>query len=302
MFKLLVTGANGLLGSHISADVKLTRNDCDLLNFDETKKIFQEIQPTHVIHTAALVGGIVGNLNHMAWFFQDNMRMSLNVLEACRLAGVTKVISALSTCIYSTEIEQPHKECDIHNAPPFESHFAYAYAKRMIDIQNRAYEKQYNLKYTGAVLPNLYGPGDNFDLVNGHLTPSLLLKAYEAKLYNKPLIVWGTGIARRELVYIEDVANILQNLIHNYDEVEPINISPGVDYSLSDIVNAIVKILDHDIEIIYDTTKPDGQLTKRTDNTKMNKYLPNFKFTPLEIGLTKTIKWIESNYPNLRGL
>jgi GDP-L-fucose synthase len=325
MMKTLLTGAGGLVGSTIPADIQVmgrkppfpeykekSRRWCDLTNFRDTHNLFQETLPTHVIHTAAKVGGLGANLSQMGEFFYDNMLINLNVLEAARRANVTKVISFMSTCIFPDDVEYPITEDMLHNGEPHSSNFGYAYAKRMVDVQSRAYNEQYGVqalgdrmkfgtKYISVIPTNIYGPNDNFELENSHVVPAMIHKCYIAKRDRTPLVVWGSGKPLREFIYSEDVGRITQYLLENYEGFDPLILSTNEEHSIRDLVIAVADALDFQGPIIYDDNKPDGQYKKTTSNERLQRVLPlDFEFTPFREGIKKTVEWFVENYENCR--
>ena len=301
MNKLLVTGGTGLVGSTITADIKLSSKDVNLLNFTETlHQCFQIHRPDNIIHCAARVGGLGGNMNYKGEFFYDNVLMNINVLEAARRINVKKLVSFLSTCVFPDDVEYPLTEEKIHLGEPHSSNYPYAYSKRMLDIQSRAYREQYEVNYVSIIPTNVYGPRDNFDLKNGHVMPMLMHKCYLAKLNKTDLNVWGTGNALREFIYSEDVGKLTEWALHNYEEVEPIIFSPSEEIPISYMVDLIVENMNFKGNVIYDTDKPEGQFRKPSDNSKLRSYLPDFKFTPIEVGMKKTVEWFIENYEKAR--
>ena len=213
---LMVTGGSGLVGSAINADVKLSTRDVDLKSWHETISLFELLRPEKVIHCAARVGGLGGNMNHKGEFFYENIMINTNVLEACRQIGVKKVVSFLSTCVFPDDVEYPLTEKKIHLGEPHSSNYPYAYAKRMAEVQSRAYNEQYGTNYVCVIPTNIYGPNDNFSIDNGHVLPSLLHKCYLAKQNNTDLKVWGSGKPLREFIYSEDVAELAEWALDNY--------------------------------------------------------------------------------------
>ena len=310
MGRLLVTGQNGLVGSQFKGDlIALTSKVCDLrdpkavddvFSFYTDKNIQKEYAVDSVIHCAAKVGGLGGNMNYKGEFFYDNIMINTNVIETCRKYDVKKLVVFLSTCIFPDNIDYPLTESKIHLGPPHSSNDAYAYAKRMAEIQVRSYREQYGLNYTCVIPTNIYGPNDNFNLENGHVIPSLIHKCYLAKENNTPFIIWGSGKPLREFIYSEDVAELTKWILDNYDEPEPIILSTSEEISIKDVVNLIVKHMGFDGEVIFDLSKPDGQFRKPSDNSKLKKYLPDYKFTSFEDGIKKTIDWFKNNYPNVK--
>jgi GDP-L-fucose synthase len=299
MKKLLVTGGNGLVGSSIISDIKIGK-EYDLRNFDETNKIFEFHKPTHVIHCAGKVGGLGSNMNNKGRFFYDNIMINTNVIESSRKFGVTNLIAFLSTCIFPDKIDYPLTESKIHLGPPHSSNDAYAYAKRMSDIQIRAYREEYGVKYTSVIPTNIYGPNDNFSLTNGHVTPMLIHKLYLAQRDKTDFIVWGSGKPLREFIYSKDIAKLSEWAIDNYDEPEPIIFTNSNEISIMDLVDLLVKEFNFKGNVKFDSTKPDGQFRKPSDNSKLKSYLPDFNFTPIEVGIKETVNWFIENYEKSR--
>lgn len=305
MRRTVVTGANGLVGYAIRQKnlpdfVYLTREDVDLTDFEATKSRFIDLMPENVIHLAAQVGGIGGNMIHSGEYFRNNIMININVLEAARLCGVKKLISFMSTCVFPDDCQYPLNEKDIHHGPPHSSNFGYAYAKRMLEVQSAAYRKEWGCDYIVAIPTNVYGPNDNFSLEDGHVVSSLIHKCYLAMKNNTDLVVWGSGKPLREMVYSKDIAKLVIWALENYNEESPIILSHGIETSIMDIINVIVRKIRFEGKVVFDTTKPDGQFRKPSDTTKLKKYLPNFEFTSMEKGIEETIKWFVSCYPKIR--
>ena len=299
MRKLLVTGGNGLVGSSINSDVKIGK-EYDLRNIEETNKMFENHKPTHVIHCAGKVGGLSANMNYKGEFFYDNIMINTNVIESARKNNVKKLVSFLSTCIFPDNIEYPITEMKIHLGKPHSSNYPYAYAKRMADIQIRAYREQYGLEYVSVIPTNIYGPNDNFSLESGHVIPMLLHKMYVAQRDNTDFVVWGSGTPLREFIYSKDIAKLSEWALDNYNESEPIIFSNSSEISIKDLVDLLVKEFNFKGKVIFDKTKPDGQFRKPSDNSKLKSYLPDFNFTPIEVGIKETVKWFVENYEKTR--
>ena len=310
---LMVTGANGLVGSTIRADVKvygrippsrnyreLGKRWADLTDWGNTYDLFMETKPTQVIHCAGRVGGVWANMNHLGEFFHESMAINLNVLEAARKTGVKKVVSFLSTCVYPDQVEYPLTEDKIHQGEPHSSNFAYAYAKRMLEVQSRAYNKQYGLNYVCVVPTNIYGPRDNFNLESGHVVPSLIHKCYLAKRDNTDLVVWGSGKPLREFIFSKDVGKLTKWALENYEEDLPIIFSNSQEISIRELVETIIEVMEFKGKVVFDDSKPDGQYRKPTDNSKLMSYLPDFEFTPLKEGIKKSVNWFLKNYESCR--
>lgn len=299
MKKILVTGGKGLVGSALHADIKIGR-EFDLVKKEDCDKMLQLHNPTHVIHCAAKVGGLSSNMNFKGEFFYQNIMMNTNIIESCRIHDVKKLVSFLSTCIFPDKIDYPLTESKIHLGPPHSSNDAYAYAKRMADIQIRAYKEQYGLNYTSIIPTNIYGPNDNFSLVHGHVIPMLMHKLYLAQKNKTDFMVWGSGKPLREFIFSEDISKLTGWVVDYYEESEPIIFTNSQEISIMDLVDLLVNEFNFKGKVIFDNTKPDGQYRKPSDNSKLKSYLPNFEFTPIEIGIKKTVDWFIKNYDNAR--
>ncbi|NXV90222.1 FCL synthase, partial [Calonectris borealis] len=211
--RILVTGGTGLVGRAIEKVVAdgegrsdeewifVSSRDADLTNAAETKALFEQHKPTHVIHLAAMVGGLFKNIRYNLDFWRRNIHINDNVLHSAYEMGVQKVVSCLSTCIFPDKTTYPIDESMIHNGPPHSSNFGYSYAKRMIDIQNRGYFEQHGCRFTAVIPTNVFGPHDNFNIEDGHVLPGLIHKVYLAKQTGSALTVWGTGKPRRQFIY-----------------------------------------------------------------------------------------------------
>ena len=281
----------------------INRESYDLTSQNDVEYLFWKERPDCVIHLAAKVGGVEANYKSPASFYYDNIMMNTNVLECSRKRGVKKVISLLSTCVYPDSIDYPLIENNIHKGEPHYTNYAYAYAKRMLDIQSRAYRQQYGCNFITAVPNNLFGEHDNFHLNNSHVIPAIIRKIYEAKLYNTDVTLWGDGKPLREFTYSKDLAKIMLLLIEKYDSSEPINIGNTKEHSIKNVADMIADIMDYNGEIIWDTNKENGQHRKPSDNSRLLKIgWKNEDYTPLYESLTKTCKWFKKNFPNVRGI
>lgn len=298
--EILITGGSGLVGSYFNDNfIKPNSKLFDLRSDTDTFKLFKYYEPKYVIHLAAKVGGLKANSDYIGDFYTDNIKINTNVLEASKQFKVKKVVSLLSTCVYPDKAPYPLTECDIHSGEPHLSNFGYAYAKRMLEVQSRAYRQQYGCNFITAIPNNLYGKRDNFNLENSHVIPAIIRKIWEAKLLNKSSVeFWGDGSPLREFTYAKDIKKILLFLLENYDNKDPINIGNTVEYSIAYIVNLIAKILDYNGEIVWNN-KNNGQLRKPSNNTKLiDLGWKKEYYTDFEEGLTKTCSWFIKNYPD----
>ena len=307
--RILVTGGTGMVGSafrrHESfGAIRVGSRDCDLTDFTETMSLLHEHRPDAVIHLAAKVGGVKGNYDFVGDFFRENMMINTNVLEACRLHKVPKVVSLLSTCIYPDKPSYPLTEDQIHAGEPHFSNFGYAYAKRMIEVQSRAYRQQYNCNFVTAVPNNIFGENDNFDLENSHVVPAIIRKVFEAKKNNSPeVVLWGDGSPLREFTYSHDIADALMYILRNYDDAMPINIGNTYEVSILKMAETIVGIMGYEGELVWDASMPSGQLQKPSSNQRFVSLGWDRSFyTPVISALQTTCAWFEKNYPNVRGI
>jgi len=307
--KILITGGTGMVGSafkNIDTThdlVLIGSSEQDLTDYQSARFAIIEHNPDAIIHLAARVGGVKGNSDYVADFYSDNIRINTNVLLASHSLGVKKVLSLLSTCIYPDKATYPLTEEQIHNGPPHQSNFGYAYAKRMLEVQSRAYRQQCGSNFITAVPNNLFGEHDNFDLENGHVIPSIIRKVYEAKQSGSDIILWGDGTSLREFTYSKDLTKILLFLLERYDRIEPINVGNTNEYSIKDIAMTIADILDYQGNIVWDTSKPKGQMRKPSDNSKLlNMGWNKEEYSDFKTSLEKTCQWFLNNYPNVRGV
>jgi GDP-L-fucose synthase len=296
--KILVLGSDGLVGKNLRDLVNndtenewvfATRLDADLTIFKEVENLFEKVKPTHVINLAAYVGGLYKNMSNGVEFFEKNILINMNVMKAS--IRVKKLLSLMSTCIFPDKIDYPITEEKLHLGPPHTSNEGYSYAKRMIDVLSRTYNKQYGTNYITVIPGNLYGPYDNFNLEDAHVIPALMHKMKNAKLYGEPLIIFGTGKALRQFTHASDLATYLVWMLNNYEDKEPLIVSSEEEYSIFDLVQILKEEFEYDGEIIWDNSRSDGQIKKTISCEKLKKIYPNPVFCNLKDGLKGTIKW-----------
>ena len=264
--------------------------------------LFEKHQPTHVIHLAALVGGLFANMKANCDFYRNNMKMNDNILAISHQFGVEKVVSCLSTCIFPDKTTYPIDETMVHNGPPHSSNFGYSYAKRMIDVQNRAYHEQYGRMFTSIIPCNVFGPHDNFNVQQGHVIPGLINKAYEAKKNNTPFEIWGSGAPLRQFIYSLDLARLTVWVLRDYQEIDPIILATDEqdEVSIKDVAMMILEAFDFKGEVKFLTDKADGQFKKTASNAKLRKYLPGFQFVSTKEAIRETVQWYCDNYQTAR--
>lgn len=300
MGKIIITGGRGLVGRCFDSDRFLRSTSTNFTEKDNVRNYLQLAKADGIIHTAAKVGGVKSNMSFPADFTYQNLMMNTILIEEAKLAGIRKLISFASTCVFPDKSEYPLTPEQIHLGPPHQSNYGYAYAKRMADVQIQAYREQYGVNYFSVIPCNIYGPGDNYDLENGHVIPALIHKFYLAKERNEDVTIWGSGNPLREFIFSKDVAKLVELLYDNYDSGVPVILSTGEEVSIGDMVSMIAEIFEFKGKIIFDKDKPEGQFRKPSDNSIIKGMFPDFKFTPVKEGLRESVEWFISNYPNVR--
>lgn len=316
---IIVTGGTGLVGRAIQAVVKddkkpneawifVGSKDADLTNLNDVKNLFAKHKPTHVIHLAAMVGGLFHNMNNNLSFLRKNMHMNDNILQTSYEYNVKKVISCLSTCIFPDKTTYPIDETMVHNGPPHPSNFGYSYAKRLIDISNHAYNQQYGCMFTSVVPCNVFGPYDNFNLESSHVIPGLVRKLHDiiqedTAPEHKIFTVLGSGKPLRQFIYSLDLAKLFVWVLRDYNEIEPIILSVDEkdEVTIKELAEEIANAFDFKGKIVFDSTKADGQYKKTASNAKLRKYLPDYQFTPFKQAIKDTVSWYQENYQNARN-
>lgn len=310
----MVTGGSGLVGQAIRMYVEqsgalegeewvyLSSKDGDLRVRKDTEAIFEKFKPTHVIHLAAKVGGLFANMAQKVEFFRENILINDNIMECCRIYKVDKLVSFLSTCIFPDKTKYPIDETMLHDGPPHPSNEGYAYAKRLIDTLNRAYAEEYNCNFTSIIPTNIYGPHDNFSIQNGHVIPGLIHKCYLAKKEKQPFCIWGSGTPLRQFIYSLDLAELTVWVMREYHSPDPItlSVSEEEEVSIKDVALAVAKAMNFEGEIVFDTSKADGQFKKTASNDKLRKFRPDYKFTTIQDGIQKSVDWFVENYEVVR--
>ena len=306
--KVAITGGSGMVGSAfrdlIPNAVYASSKDYNLTEKEEADNMMKTLSPDVVIHLAARVGGIKGNTDFIGDFYRDNILINTNVLEAARKQNVKKLISVLSTCVYPDKVTYPIREEAMHGGEPHFSNFGYAYAKRMLDVQSRAYRQQFGCNFITAIPNNLYGENDNFHLENSHVIPALMRKIWEAKKSGAPAVeCWGTGKPLREFTYSQDLARILLFLLERYNFSSPINVGNTEEHSIREIAELLCEYLEYDGEIVWNISKPSGQYKKPSSNARLLALgWEKENYTPLKEGLKKTCEWFKISYPDIRGV
>lgn len=306
--KIYVAGHNGLVGSAIVRELKRqgysnivfrSSQELDLRNQQDVEQFFKKENPDYVFLAAATVGGIKANMEKPAEFIYNNIQIQNNVIHCAYKNGVKRLVFLSSNCVYPKEAEQPFKEECLLQGPPEQTNEPYAIAKIAGMKLCEAYSKQYGVKFISVMPASLFGPNDNFDILNSHFVPALLRKFHEAKTNNKDSVeLWGTGKPRREIMHVDNAARACIFLINNYNGNEPVNIGVGYDYSIVEIANTVAKIVGFEGRLTFDTAKPDGVMRKLLDSDKITKLGWKAEVS-LEDGLRSTYQWFIENPTSL---
>lgn len=303
---LLITGGSGLVGYGLKKKLEKSNNyktiflsskQCNLEDYNETYNFFKKVKPDYVIHLAANVGGLFKNMNDKVNMLEKNLSINSNVLKCCHLFNVKKVVSCLSTCIFPDNINYPIDETMLHLGPPHDSNYTYAYAKRILEIQSRAYQEQYNKDFICIIPTNIYGPNDNFSLTNGHVIPALIHNCYLSKKNNKDFIVKGSGKPLRQFIYNLDLAELIIWVLDEYKQKDSIilSVDDEDEISIKEVAYEIARIFDYVDRIKFDLNYSDGQYKKTVSNKKL-KSLKIYSFTNIRKGLKESIQWFIENY------
>jgi GDP-L-fucose synthase len=311
MKRVLVTGGSGLVGQAIKKVYKdkdtydifyLSSKDCDLTDWNQTLAFFEKTRPNYVIHLAANVGGLFKNMAYKVDMLEKNVMINVNVLKASHMVGVERLVACLSTCIFPDKTSYPINEKMLHNGPPHFSNDAYSYAKRLLEVQCKSYQEQYNDKFVCVIPTNIYGIHDNFNLENSHVIPGLIHKCYLAKKENKPFVISGTGKPLRQFIYSEDLAKlilwVMEDYILTHKETIILSVDEKDEVSIRDVSLKIASLFEYD-NILFDETKSDGQYKKTADNSKLKSFM-DFEFTPIDQGLKNVVEWFTKNYEMVR--
>ena len=299
--KFLITGGSGFLGSFIvdkllergvyKRDIVVPRSkDSDLRVWDNCVKSVTGVDV--VIHLAAKVGGIGFNMKYPADLFYDNAIMGIQILEAARLAGVTKFVGIGTVCSYPKYSPTPFKEDNLWDGYPEETNSPYGIAKKILLVQEQSYRLQHGFESIYLMPVNLYGPRDHFNPEYSHVIPALIMKFVQAKINNdKSVTVWGTGAVSREFLYVEDAAEGILMATEKYDKPDPVNLGTSEEILIKDLVNLIKNKVGFKGKVIWDTSKPDGQPKRKLDTSRAVKEFGFKANTGLDEGLDKTIDW-----------
>jgi len=294
--KILVTGGAGFVGSHLverlagdGHDVVVPRShDYDLTEAEDVRRLFAESEPQRVFHLAAEVGGIGANRANPGRYWYANLVMGTHVLEACRLAGVEKLVLAGTVCSYPKHTPVPFCEDDLWNGYPEETNAPYGVAKKAVLVGAQAYREQYGLDSIFLLPTNLYGPRDNFDLQTSHVIPALIRKMISSP---EEVVLWGDGSPTREYLYVEDCVDGFLLAADRYDGAEPVNLGTGVETSIRETAELVAAAVGFDGRITWDPSMPNGQPRRSLDPSRARARFGFEARTTLRDGLERTVAW-----------
>ena len=283
--------------------ITISRKDLDLFDQKKVNLFLKKKKPKIVIISAAKVGGIKANNNYKADFIRENLQIQINLIHGCHINNIDKIIFLGSSCVYPKDCNLPIKENYLLTGKLEETNDAYAIAKIAGIKMCESYNRQYGRKYISLMPTNTFGPGDNYNLENSHFIPAILRKLYEAKINNKKYInLWGTGRPKREIIYVDDLAEAIIFFLKKKIKHNLINIGTSKEYSIKEIANRIIKILNLDIKIKFNNnSKYDGIQSKILDTNVASKYgwTPKIKF---EEAIIKTYQDLVKNYKKIKSI
>jgi GDP-L-fucose synthase len=299
--RVCVTGGAGFLGSFLTeelarrgaTDVFVPQQaDYDLVQREAIDHMLADARPEIVIHLAAVVGGIGANRANPGRFFYENAMMGIQLIEQCRQAGVEKFVALGTVCAYPKFTPVPFREDDLWNGYPEETNAPYGLAKKMMLVQLQGYRQQYGFCGIFLLPVNLYGPRDNFDLETSHVIPAMIRKMAVARdAGESQVVLWGDGTPTREFLFVEDCARGILDAAERYDGADPVNLGSGMEISVRDLAELIAKHVDFTGEIVWDTTKPNGQPRRMLDLTRARERFGWTARVPFDEGIARTVAW-----------
>jgi len=305
--RIVVTGGAGFLGQAVCERLRALgagevmvprRTNYDLTTESAVERLYREMKPQVILHLAAEVGGIGANMENPGRYFFANMAMALHLIEGARRHGVERFVQTGTICAYPKFTPVPFREDDLWNGYPEETNAPYGVAKKAALVMLVAYRRQYGLKSAYLLPVNLYGPRDNFDLRTSHVIPALIRKCVEARRAGADRITcWGTGAASREFLFVDDAADGLVRAAEVMDDPEPINLGTGMEITIRDLVTLIARLCEFRGEIVWDSSKPDGQPRRCLDPARAERLLGWRAKVGFEEGLRRTIDWFEAQGP-----
>jgi GDP-L-fucose synthase len=296
----LVTGGGGFLGTHVVERLQAEgiepivarRRQYDLTRWGDTERLFADAKPELVLHLAAEVGGIGANRDNPGRYWYSNLMMGAHVVEQSRLHGVDKLLVLGTVCAYPKFAPVPFSEDDLWNGYPEETNAPYGIAKKTLLVGAQGYREQYGLNAVFLLPVNLYGPRDNFHPTNAHVIPDLIRKMSDAQARGeREVVLWGDGSPTREFLYVDDAAEGIVLASLRYDGSEPVNLGTGEEISIKELAELIGEATGFEGEILWDTTKPNGQPRRKLDTTRAKELFGFEAQTPFREGIARTVAW-----------
>jgi len=306
--RICVTGGAGFLGQAVvkkliergakEENIFIPRSrQYDLVDGDAIERLLNDSQPDIIIHLAAQVGGIGANREHPAEFFYNNLMMGVQLLHKAWQHGVEKFVAVGTICAYPKFTPVPFKEEELWNGYPEETNAPYGLAKKMLLVQSQAYRDQYGYNSIYLLPVNLYGPGDNFDPASSHVIPALIKKCVDAQAAGaEEIVVWGDGSPTREFLYVDDAAEGILLAAEHYNDSEPVNLGSGMEISIKDLVEEVANATGFDGELVWDTSKPNGQPRRCLDTTRAKEWFGFEAQMPFDEGLQRTVAWYRARH------
>jgi len=306
--RICVTGGAGFLGQAVvkkliergakEENIFIPRSSqYDLVDGDAIERLLSDSQPDIIIHLAAQVGGIGANREHPAEFFYNNLMMGVQLLHKAWQHGVEKFVAVGTICAYPKFTPVPFKEEELWNGYPEETNAPYGLAKKMLLVQSQAYRDQYGYNSIYLLPVNLYGPGDNFDPASSHVIPALIKKCVDAQAAGaEEIVVWGDGSPTREFLYVDDAAEGILLAAEHYNDSEPVNLGSGMEISIKDLVEEVANATGFDGELVWDTSKPNGQPRRCLDTTRAKEWFGFEAQMPFDEGLQRTVAWYRARH------
>jgi len=302
--RVLVTGGTGFLGRNVVRELEgaaaavtgVGRSSYDLRSRGEIDRLLNDTEPEAVVHLAAVTGGIGANRSEPGAFFYENAIMGIELLEACRRRGVGKVIVAGTVCAYPKYTKVPFREEDLWDGYPEETNAPYGLAKKMLLVQSQAYREQYGFNAVHLLVVNLYGPEDNFDLATSHVIPAMIRRFVDAADTGaREVVLWGDGSPTREFIHARDAAVAFRLALERYDGGDPVNVGSGQEISIRDLAGKVARFVGYDGTITWDTTKPNGQPSRRLDTSRARQLFGFEASTEFDEGLAGTVAWYRAH-------
>jgi GDP-L-fucose synthase len=302
---IVVTGGEGFLGRYVADElgranaqvVALGSADYDLRNRSTINQMLRDHTPDALVHLAAVVGGIGANRAEPGRFFYDNAVMGIELLEACRIRDVSKVLVAGTVCAYPKHADVPFREAALWDGYPEETNAPYGLAKKMLLVQAQAYRQQYGTNVIYLLPTNLYGPGDNFDPETSHVIPAMIRRFLDARDSGASTVVlWGDGSPTREFLHVRDAARAFRLALERYDGAEPVNVGSGDEITIRDLALLIAESIGYRGAISWDTSKPNGQPRRRLDVTRASTAFGFDASIDMHTGVPEMVAWYEEQH------